>query len=84
MTIHTYIHKYLIRVSPALNPQERPSHTHTPKTGFEERWHEVYNKHVSYTQYVFLSRVGCFRGSDPIRGDVCKNDYIIRAKRVIN
>ena len=32
----------LLRVSPALNPPERPSHTHTPKPDFGGRGHEVY------------------------------------------
>ena len=31
---------YLSRVSPALLPPERPSHTHTPKPGFGGRGHE--------------------------------------------
>ena len=30
------------RVSPALNPPERPSHTHTPKPGFGGRGHDMY------------------------------------------
>ena len=29
-----------VRVSPALHPAERPSHTHTPKPGFGGRGHE--------------------------------------------
>ena len=33
---------HLLRVSPALHPPERPSHTHTPKPGFGGRGHEVY------------------------------------------
>ena len=32
---------HLSRVSPALHPPERPSHTHTPKPGFGGRGHEV-------------------------------------------
>ena len=32
---------HLSRVSPALYPPERPSHTHTPKLGFGGRGHEV-------------------------------------------
>ena len=32
---------HLSRVSPALHPPERPSHTHTPKPGFEGRGHEI-------------------------------------------
>ena len=32
---------YLSRVSPALLPPERPSHTHTPKPGFGGRGHEI-------------------------------------------
>ena len=32
---------YLSRVSPALHPPERPSHTHTPKPGFGGRGHEM-------------------------------------------
>ena len=32
---------HLSRVSPALLPPERPSHTHTPKPGFGGRGHEV-------------------------------------------
>ena len=31
---------HLLRVSPALHPPERPSHTHTPKPGFGGRGHE--------------------------------------------
>ena len=31
---------HLSRVSPALHPPERPSHTHTPKQGFGGRGHE--------------------------------------------
>ena len=31
---------HLSRVSPALHPPERPSHTHTPKPGFGGRGHE--------------------------------------------
>ena len=34
---------YLSRVSPALHPPERPSHTHAPKSGFGGRGHEVYD-----------------------------------------
>ena len=34
----TWLH--LSRVSPALHPPERPSHTHTPKPGFGGRGHE--------------------------------------------
>ena len=30
---------HLLRVSPALHPPERPSHTHTPKPGFGGRGH---------------------------------------------
>ena len=33
---------HLSRVSPALLPPERPSHTHTPKPGFGGRGHEVW------------------------------------------
>ena len=33
---------HLLRVSPALHPPERPSHTHTPKPGFGGRGHEMY------------------------------------------
>ena len=33
---------HLSRVSPALHPPERPSHTHTSKPGFGGREHEVY------------------------------------------
>ena len=33
---------HLLRVSPALHPSKRPSHTHTPKPSFEERGHEIY------------------------------------------
>ena len=32
---------HLSRVSPALLPPERPSHTHTPKPGFGGRGHEI-------------------------------------------
>ena len=32
---------HLSRVSPALHPPERPSHTHTPKPGFGGRGHEI-------------------------------------------
>ena len=32
---------HLSRVSPALHPPERPSHTHTPKPGFGGRGHEM-------------------------------------------
>ena len=32
---------HLSRVSPALHPPERPSHTHTPKAGFGGRGHEI-------------------------------------------
>ena len=32
---------HLLRVSPALHPPERPSHTHTPKPGFGGKGHEV-------------------------------------------
>ena len=32
---------HLSRVSPALLPPERPSHTHTPKPGFGGRGHEM-------------------------------------------
>ena len=32
---------HLSRVSPALHPTERPSHTHTPKPGFGGRGHEI-------------------------------------------
>ena len=31
---------HLLRVSPALHPPERPSHTHTPKPGFGGRGHK--------------------------------------------
>ena len=33
---------HLSRVSPALHPPERPSHTHTPKPGFGGRGHEIW------------------------------------------
>ena len=33
---------HLFRVSPALHPPERPSHTHTLKPGFGGRGHEMY------------------------------------------
>ena len=33
---------HLSRVSPALHPPERPSHTHTPKPGFGGRGHEIF------------------------------------------
>ena len=33
---------HLSRVSPALLPPERPSHTHTPKPGFGGRGHEIF------------------------------------------
>ena len=39
---------HLSRVSPTLHPPERPSHTHTQKTGFGGRGHEV-NYHVLAT-----------------------------------
>ena len=32
---------HLSRVSPALHPRERPSHTHTPKPGFGRIGHEM-------------------------------------------
>ena len=32
---------HLSRVSPALHPPERPSHSHTPKPGFGGRGHEI-------------------------------------------
>ena len=32
---------HLLRVTPALHPPERPSHTHTPKPGFGGRGHDV-------------------------------------------
>ena len=37
---------HLSRVSPALLPPERPSHTHTPKPGFGGRGHEMYSTHA--------------------------------------
>ena len=46
----------LSRVSPALLPPERPSHTHTPKPGFRGRGHEV---------YIFCS--GSRRGKNTVR-----------------
>ena len=38
---------HLSRVSPALHPPERPSHTHTPKPGFGGRGHEMIKSHDS-------------------------------------
>ena len=41
---------HVSRVSPALLPPERPSHTHTPKLGFGGRGHEV-SKHQIQSDY---------------------------------
>ena len=45
---------HLSRVSPALHPPERPSHTHTPKPGFGGRGHEV-QQSIQPLRYRFLS-----------------------------
>ena len=37
---------HLSRVSPALHPPERPSHTHTPKPGFGGRGHEESHRYA--------------------------------------
>ena len=54
---------HLSRVSPALLPPERPSHTHTPKPGFGGRGHEIVccltsfdsMQHYSHTQQLLCS-----------------------------
>ena len=43
---------HLSRVSPALLPPEKPSHTHTPNPGFGGRGHEVYSVRVCISLYV--------------------------------
>ena len=49
---------HLSRVSPALHPPERPSHTHTPKPGFGGRGHEsVMSCHVSQSDPRFTTLV---------------------------
>ena len=43
----------LLRVSPALHPPERPSHTHTPEPGFGGRGHEYVVQCVVFFSHSF-------------------------------
>ena len=52
---------HLSRVSPALLPPERPSHTHTPKPGFGGRGHEIVKMNKLFAVlHVVRTHVACF------------------------
>ena len=53
---------HLSRVSPALLPPERPSHTHTPKPGFGGRGHEMYSISVREKCYSLPGMYVCMYG----------------------
>ena len=54
---------HLSRVSPALLPPERPSHTHTPKPGFGGRGHEctIILHYLSYIALYAYTVTKCFQ-----------------------
>ena len=77
---------HLSRVSPALLPPERPSHTHTPKPGFGGRGHDIlYNSNIAkchttkFCSYLFI--IGCQPEKTTLHGRPIPLVFSCTAKR---
>ena len=69
---------HLSRVSPALLPPERPSHTHTPKPGFGGRGHEMTypgtahgsRRYFQHAHFIPIVGVGKRGACESVHGDL--------------